>query len=167
MSLSQVCRECICVYLVFVTCLGCFPGLTTSFSAHQYPSLTGWFPLLMVACYNLGDFLGKGLPGWGASHLFSRGALTAIVGAHTCFVPLFVLALLNAPALADFAPPLLVFALGVSTGYIGCMCFVFAGEVKGSAEEKEIAGMATSFSLMMGLTSGSFVALALSAAIAK
>jgi len=99
-----------------------------------------------------------------------RRSLPAWVSAHLLFVPLFLL-LLRAPAgrggASDALPLGCTFGLGVSTGYIGCMALVLVGEHAGSAEEKELWGTASSFSLMLGLTAGSLLSFALSAAFAS
>jgi len=47
------------------------------------------------------------------------------------------------------------------------MALVLVGEHAGSAEEKELWGTASSFSLMLGLTAGSLLSFALSAAFAS
>ncbi|EOD26492.1 hypothetical protein EMIHUDRAFT_463352 [Emiliania huxleyi CCMP1516] len=157
--------ESLSAFLVFVTCLACFPGLATSLTS---PTLGSWFPLLMVAAYNCGDLFGKTLPA--RARLVSRRSLPAWVSAHLLFVPLFLL-LLRAPAgrggASDALPLGCTFGLGVSTGYIGCMALVLVGEHAGSAEEKELWGTASSFSLMLGLTAGSLLSFTLSAAFAS
>jgi len=165
LSASEVWLESLSAFLVFVTCLACFPGLATSLTS---PTLGSWFPLLMVAAYNCGDLFGKTLPA--RARLVSRRSLPAWVSAHLLFVPLFLL-LLRAPAgrggASDALPLGCTFGLGVSTGYIGCMALVLVGEHAGSAEEKELWGTASSFSLMLGLTAGSLLSFALSAAFAS
>ena len=44
-----------------------------------------------------------------------------------------------------------VSALGLCTGYIGCMALVLGAEKGQTPEEREAVGMVTSFSLMAGL----------------
>ena len=60
----------------------------------------------------------------------------------------------------------IVLLLGVSTGYIGCMCLSLAAERGTTAAQKEMAGMVSSFALMVGLSAGSALGLALSNFIA-
>ena len=53
-------------------------------------------------------------------------------------------------------------ALGLCTGYIGCMALVLGAEKGQTPEEREAVGMVTSFSLMAGLCTGSLAGLGLS-----
>ena len=62
----------------------------------------------------------------------------------------------------DLPPLLIVGALGVCTGYIGCMCLMLGAERGRGAEESESVGMITSFCLMLGLSAGSNLGLLIS-----
>eukprot|EP00966_Prymnesium_polylepis_P322964 7379186-Prymnesium_polylepis.1 len=81
-------REAACVFLVFLVCLTCFPGLTTSISSTSW-GLGSWYPLLLVASYNAADLLGKSLPA--KVRLFGPAALPCCVLVHGSFVPFFLL----------------------------------------------------------------------------
>ena len=79
-------------FLVFFTCLSCFPGLTSSLKSTTL-SLGNWFPIVMIAIYNCGDLVGKILPQY---YCFFRSGTRArylpLAGLlHILFVPLFVL----------------------------------------------------------------------------
>ena len=161
-SLRKVCLECVSVFLVFVVCLACFPGLSTSFVSLDW-NLGTWFPLLMVAMYNIGDLIGKASPS--SIRLIDARTLPIWVVAHFFFLPFFLILSFYRERLptflqTDLVPTLSVFTLGVSTGYIGCMCLILTSEHNGSPEQKESWGMASSFSLMLGLTVGSASSLA-------
>ena len=121
-------------------------------------------PLLEPPLACAGDLFGKSAPS--RVRLVNSTTLPLCALAHTCFVP--ALLLLSHPAylppmLGAFAPLLrtdafacaVVFKLGVSTGYIGCMSLVLGTERAETPEEKEGAGLFTSFALMMGLAAGS------------
>ena len=151
------------VYVVFLVTLATFPGLTTSLVSTTW-QLGDWYPLLLVAVYNAADLLGKSLPG--VARLLSRRTLPLAAAAHALFVPIFVML-----AHPERLPPILqgdgvavaiVGALGVCTGYIGCMALMLGGEMGRTPEEREVAGMVTSFALMLGLASGSNAGLLLS-----
>ena len=173
-------RESVSVFVVFLVCLSCFPGLTTSLHSHSW-DLGDWFPLLLVATYNTGDLVGKWLPAPrlplvgrylpARVRLFGRGMLPVVVLLHLCFIPAFLLMVSKPPQLAsllksDAVPLTIVLLLGVSTGYIGCMCLSLAAERGTTAAQKEMAGMVSSFALMVGLSAGSALGLALSNFIA-
>ena len=156
--LKLTCVQSTSVYAVFLVCLATFPGLTTSLVSTTL-GLADWYPLLLVAAYNTCDLLGKSLPG--KLRLLTDASLPIAAACHTLFVPLFLLL-----AHPDLLPPFLrgdliavsaVAALGLATGYIGCMALMLGGEKGRSPEEREVCGMVTSFSLMLGLASGSNV----------
>ena len=144
------------VYSVFLVCLATFPGLTTSLVSTTW-HLGDWYPIILVAAYNTGDLFGKSLPG--AYRLLNNTTLPIAAALHTLFVPLFLLlahpSLLPVWARSDLVAISITTLLGVLTGYIGCMALMLGGELGRSPEEREVAGMVTSFSLMMGLASGS------------
>ena len=144
------------VYSVFLVCLATFPGLTTSLVSTTW-HLGDWYPIILVAAYNTGDLFGKSLPG--LYRLLNNTTLPIAAALHTLFVPLFLLlahpSLLPVWARSDLVAISITTLLGVLTGYIGCMALMLGGELGRSPEEREVAGMVTSFSLMMGLASGS------------
>jgi len=86
-----------------------------------------------------------------------------IASPQTISMALFLL-LLQPEALpsclsGDLAPIVAVAALGLATGYVGCMCLMLGAE-RGGGEE--VVGMVTSFCLMLGLSAGSNFGLFLS-----
>lgn len=147
--------EATCVFSVFTVCLATFPGLTTSLESTA--GLGTWYPILLVLAYNSGDLLGKTLPS--RLRCLTSAGLPYCTALHMTFLPAFL-----ALAHPEVLPPMLrsdggalclTLALGVSTGYIGCMALMLGAERAVTPDEKEVAGMVTSFSLMMGLASGS------------
>ncbi|KAL1523809.1 hypothetical protein AB1Y20_018731 [Prymnesium parvum] len=151
------------VFLVFFVCLTCFPGLTTSIVSTTW-GLGSWYPIVLIASYNVADFVGKSLPA--RVRLFGRSALPCCVLCHAFFVPIFLLLvqpqLLPSWLQGDLLPVLIVAALGLCTGYIGCMCLMLGAEQGRGAEESESVGMVTSFCLMLGLSAGSNLGLFIS-----
>ena len=110
-----------------------------------------------MLAYNSGDLVGKSLPG--RLRLLDDASLPLATACHALFVPTF-LALahpdrLPAALRGDAVALGVVALLGVTTGYIGCMALMLGGERGRTPEEKEVAGMVTSFALMLGLASGS------------
>ena len=165
--LRLTCSESACVFSTFFVALSIFPGLTTSLQSTT--GLGSWYPILLVGSYNFGDLIGKSAPSrirWVTSTTLPLCAL-----AHTCFVP--ALLLLSHPAYlpvmlrTDAFACAVVFKLGVSTGYIGCMSLVLGTERAETPEDKEGAGLFTSFALMMGLAAGSSTGLFLASTLAE
>ena len=150
----------------------CFPGLATSLASSSW-HLGSWFPIVLVAAFNTGDLLGKAAPS--RARLFGSRGLPCAVLCHALFVPT-LLALAHPTVLpADGTPfgwlrsdgfaVLVVGGLGVCTGYIGCMGLMLGAEHGATSEEKELVGMITSFSLMLGLAVGSLTGLLLARAV--
>lgn len=161
-ALSRASVETASVFLVFTTCLATFPGLTTSLVSTTW-HLGDWFPLCLVATYNAMDLVGKGLPS--RVRLLTSSTLPYAALAHLAFLPAFLVlahpAWLPPLLRSDQLALLLVGALGMCTGYIGCSALVLGAERGRSPEECEVVGQVTSFGLMMGLSCGSIAGVVL------
>ncbi|XP_076996299.1 equilibrative nucleoside transporter 4 [Tamandua tetradactyla] len=138
----------------FITlCL--FPGLESEI---RHCVLGEWLPILIMAVFNLSDFVGKILAAlpvdWRGTHLLACACL------RVAFIPLFVLCVYpsGAPALRHPAWPC-VFSLlmGISNGYFGSVPMILAAGRVGP-KQRELAGNTMTVSYMAGLTLGSAVA---------
>ncbi|XP_013376590.1 PREDICTED: equilibrative nucleoside transporter 4 isoform X2 [Chinchilla lanigera] len=138
----------------FITlCL--FPGLESEI---RHCVLGEWLPILVMAVFNLSDFVGKILAAlpvdWRGPHLLACSCLRVV------FIPLFILCVYpsGAPALRHPAWPC-VFSLlmGISNGYFGSVPMILAAG-KVSPRQRELAGNTMTVSYMSGLTLGSAVA---------
>ncbi|XP_049759405.1 equilibrative nucleoside transporter 4 isoform X1 [Loxodonta africana] len=138
----------------FITlCL--FPGLESEI---RHCVLGEWLPILIMAIFNLSDFVGKILAAlpvdWRGTHLLACSCLRVI------FIPLFILCVYpsGTPALRHPAWPC-VFSLlmGISNGYFGSVPMILAAG-KVSPKQRELAGNIMTVSYMTGLTLGSAVA---------
>ncbi|XP_076865287.1 equilibrative nucleoside transporter 4 isoform X2 [Brachyhypopomus gauderio] len=140
----------------FITlCL--FPGLESEI---RNPALGEWLPILIMAIFNMSDFVGKILAAlpyeWNGVRLLLCSCLRVV------FIPLFVLCVYPAPTptLTHPAWPC-VFSLlmGISNGYFGSVPMIqAAGRVP--PEQRELAGNTMTVSYMTGLMLGSVVAYA-------
>ncbi|XP_008563397.1 PREDICTED: equilibrative nucleoside transporter 4-like, partial [Galeopterus variegatus] len=138
----------------FITlCL--FPGLESEI---RHCILGEWLPILIMAVFNLSDFVGKILAAlptdWRGTHLLACSCLRVV------FIPLFILCVYpsGTPALRHPAWPC-VFSLlmGISNGYFGSVPMILAAS-KVSPKQRELAGNTMTVSYMSGLTLGSAVA---------
>ncbi|XP_020032628.2 equilibrative nucleoside transporter 4 isoform X1 [Castor canadensis] len=138
----------------FITlCL--FPGLESEI---RHCVLGEWLPILVMAVFNLSDFVGKILAAlpvdWRGTHLLACSCLRVV------FIPLFILCVYpsGTPALRHPAWPC-VFSLlmGISNGYFGSVPMILAAG-KVSPKQRELAGNTMTVSYMSGLTLGSAVA---------
>uniref|UniRef100_A0A493U442 Equilibrative nucleoside transporter 4 n=1 Tax=Anas platyrhynchos platyrhynchos TaxID=8840 RepID=A0A493U442_ANAPP len=138
----------------FITlCL--FPGLESEI--HNC-TLGEWLPILIMAIFNLSDFVGKILAAlpydWRGPHLLIYSCLRVV------FIPLFIMCVYpnGQPAFGHPAWPC-VFSLlmGITNGYFGSVPMILAAG-KVSPEQRELAGNTMTVSYMTGLTLGSAVA---------
>ncbi|KAM7142883.1 equilibrative nucleoside transporter 4 isoform 3-T6 [Molossus nigricans] len=138
----------------FITlCL--FPGLESEI---RHCVLGEWLPILIMAVFNLSDFVGKILAAlpmdWRGPHLLACSCLRVV------FIPLFILCVYpsGTPTLRHPAWPC-VFSLlmGISNGYFGSVPMILAAGKVGP-KQRELAGNTMTVSYMAGLTLGSAVA---------
>jgi len=139
----------------FVTLLG-FPGLLTSIDTTRLPE--DWYPIILITVFNLGDFFGKNSPAffhtldWNVPNREYGLRIASI--ARVLFIFLFVLCV-HVEQLAHEAFVItLVLLFGFSGGFLGA-CLLMVAPSKVSPAEKEVAGTAVVFFLVMGLALGS------------
>uniref|UniRef100_A0A8C5Z1U7 Equilibrative nucleoside transporter 4 n=1 Tax=Marmota marmota marmota TaxID=9994 RepID=A0A8C5Z1U7_MARMA len=138
----------------FITlCL--FPGLESEI---RHCVLGEWLPILVMAVFNLSDFVGKILAAlpvdWRGTHLLACSCLRVV------FIPLFILCVYpsGTPALRHPAwPCIFSLLMGISNGYFGSVPMILAAG-KVSPKQRELAGNTMTVSYMSGLTLGSAVA---------
>ncbi|KAL0608128.1 Equilibrative nucleoside transporter 4 [Plecturocebus cupreus] len=138
----------------FITlCL--FPGLESEI---RHCVLGEWLPILIMAVFNLSDFVGKILAAlpvdWRGTHLLACSCLRVV------FIPLFILCVYPSgmPALRHPAwPCIFSLLMGISNGYFGSVPMILAAG-KVSPKQRELAGNTMTVSYMSGLTLGSAVA---------
>ncbi|KAM8934451.1 equilibrative nucleoside transporter 4 isoform 2-T2 [Pelodytes ibericus] len=138
----------------FITlCL--FPGLESEI---RNCTLQEWLPILIMAIFNLSDFVGKILAAlpvdWRGTNLFICSSIRVV------FIPLFIMCVYPSgkPTFSHPAwPCIFSLLMGISNGYFGSVPMILAvGQV--SPEQRELAGNMMTVSYMTGLTLGSAVA---------
>ncbi|KAM4535766.1 equilibrative nucleoside transporter 4 isoform 1-T1 [Fundulus diaphanus] len=134
-----------------------FPGLESEI---RDPTLGEWLPILIMATFNMSDFVGKILAA--LPYDWSGGRLLFFSCLRVVFIPLFVLCVypVSAPMLSHPAwPCLFSLLMGVTNGYFGSVPMIqAAGKVP--PEQRELAGNTMTVSYMTGLMVGSSVAYA-------
>ncbi|XP_032087106.1 equilibrative nucleoside transporter 4 [Thamnophis elegans] len=138
----------------FITlCL--FPGLESEI---RNCTLGEWLPILIMAVFNLSDFVGKILAAlpydWRGVHLLLCSCLRVV------FIPLFILCVYpnGKPTFSHPAwPCIFSLLMGITNGYFGSVPMILAAG-KVSPEQRELAGNTMTVSYMTGLTLGSVVA---------
>ncbi|XP_034046439.1 equilibrative nucleoside transporter 4 [Thalassophryne amazonica] len=134
-----------------------FPGLESEI---RNVTLGEWLPILIMATFNMSDFVGKILAA--LPYDWSGGRLLFFSCLRVIFIPLFVMCVYpaNAPTLSHPAwPCLFSLLMGVTNGYFGSVPMIqAAGKVP--PEQRELAGNTMTVSYMTGLMLGSIVAYA-------
>ncbi|XP_070837756.1 equilibrative nucleoside transporter 4 isoform X1 [Chaetodon trifascialis] len=134
-----------------------FPGLESEI---RNLTLGEWLPILIMATFNMSDFVGKILAA--LPYDWSGGRLLFFSCLRVVFIPLFVMCVYpaSAPTLSHPAwPCLFSLLMGVTNGYFGSVPMIqAAGKVP--PEQRELAGNTMTVSYMTGLMVGSAVAYA-------
>ncbi|XP_027898801.1 equilibrative nucleoside transporter 4 [Xiphophorus couchianus] len=134
-----------------------FPGLESEI---RNKALGEWLPILIMATFNMSDFVGKILAA--LPYDWSGGRLLFFSCLRVVFIPLFVMCVypVSAPMLSHPAwPCLFSLLMGVTNGYFGSVPMIqAAGKVP--PEQRELAGNTMTVSYMTGLMVGSSVAYA-------
>lgn len=161
--ISKIWRQAGTACLLFTTCISCFPGLTASLKSTTF-DLGSWYPIILVATYNLGDLIGKTLPQYISLFNSKRKEnlhLPLAALCHVGFVPLFVLMLTDV-IVGDVIAFVVVGLLGITTGYLGSSAMIAGPAQCERASEREIAGTLDVLALVFGLTLGSIIGLIIS-----
>ncbi|KAG9343020.1 hypothetical protein JZ751_015238 [Albula glossodonta] len=138
----------------FITlCL--FPGLESEI---RNDMLGDWLPILVMAIFNMSDFVGKILAA--LPYDWKGGRLLMLSCVRVVFIPLFIMCVypVESPALSHPAwPCIFSLLMGISNGYFGSVPMILAAG-KVPPEQRELAGNTMTVSYMTGLMMGSAVA---------
>ncbi|XP_029106367.1 equilibrative nucleoside transporter 4-like isoform X1 [Scleropages formosus] len=138
----------------FITlCL--FPGLESEI---RNATLGDWLPILIMAIFNMSDFVGKILAA--VPYDWKGGRLLLFSCVRVVFIPLFIMCVypVQKPTLSHPAwPCLFSLLMGISNGYFGSVPMILAAR-KVVPEQRELAGNTMTVSYMTGLMLGSAVA---------
>ncbi|XP_051570777.1 equilibrative nucleoside transporter 4 isoform X1 [Myxocyprinus asiaticus] len=140
----------------FITlCL--FPGLESEI---RNVTLGEWLPILIMAIFNISDFVGKILAAvpydWNGTRLLFCSCVRIV------FIPLFIMCVypVQKPTFSHPAwPCIFSLLMGITNGYFGSVPMIYAAG-KVAPEQRELAGNIMTVSYMSGLMLGSVVAYA-------
>ncbi|XP_044160424.1 equilibrative nucleoside transporter 4 [Bufo gargarizans] len=138
----------------FITlCL--FPGLESEI---RNCTMGEWLPILIMAIFNLSDFVGKILAAvpyeWRGVNLLICSSMRVV------FIPLFIMCVYPSgkPTFSHPAwPCIFSLLMGITNGYFGSVPMILASGLV-VPEQRELAGNTMTVSYMTGLTLGSAVA---------
>ena len=142
------------IVLIYVVTLAIFPGYITEDVHSQI--LKDWYPILLIAGYNVFDLVGKCLT---AVYLL-QNAKVAIGGciARLLFFPLF-LGCLHGPKFfrTEIPVTILTCLLGLTNGYLTSALMILIPKIV-MLQHAETAGIVSVLFLVFGLAAGSVIA---------
>ncbi|KHN32391.1 Equilibrative nucleoside transporter 4 [Glycine soja] len=142
------------IVLIYIVTLAIFPGYITEDVHSQI--LKDWYPILLIAGYNVFDLVGKCLT---AVYLL-QNAKVAIGGciARLLFFPLF-LGCLHGPKFfrTEIPVTILTCLLGLTNGYLTSVLMILIPKIV-KLQHAETAGIVSVLFLVFGLAAGSVIA---------
>ena len=157
---SRVKHHAFAVAITYVVTLSIFPGVLAEDLRDD--SMGDWFPVALIAAFNLADVVGKCVPGVypAAATAFSPRTMAAMAAARVLFVPAFMaVAGLSSDGSSGggvvSAGVVLTLALGLTNGWYSASVMMTAPKAV-SAAECEACGTIMVFFLLSGLTIGAF-----------
>ncbi|CAL0329414.1 unnamed protein product [Lupinus luteus] len=142
------------IMLIYVVSLAIFPGYVTEDVHSQL--LKDWYPVLLIAVYNLGDLVGKSFP---AVYLLENAKIAiASCLARLAFFPLF-LGCLHGPSFfrTEIPVTILTCLLGITGGYLTSVLMILTPKAV-KLPYAEVAGIVSVLFLALGLAAGSVIA---------
>lgn len=134
--------------VIYTVSLSIFPGfLYEDTGSHE---LGTWYALVLVALFNVGDFLGRYMPLWKPFFLESRRGLFALCLARVLFVPCFFFAAKYADAGWMI---FLCLMLGLTNGWPSVLGFMLPPRGYSGPEQNAIGNLLV-LALILGLTLG-------------
>ncbi|KAG9393896.1 Equilibrative nucleoside transporter [Carpediemonas membranifera] len=148
------------VAAVFCVTTACFPGLVTAVpSIVPVLNRTGWFPVIQLTIFMIGDqagrFVTKYRYGRVPRRLVAPLSIVRAVLSGPAFLALYIL---RARFAFDPFPMLLTAAFAVSNGILGAESFMFAGD-KVPPELRDLSGVLMQLSQMTALLIGTILGL--------
>ncbi|KAL0905179.1 hypothetical protein M5K25_027366 [Dendrobium thyrsiflorum] len=141
------------LFLIYVVTLSIFPGYITEDVHSQV--LKDWYPIILIAGYNIFDLVGKALPG--VYLLQNANVAVGASVARLLFYPLFF-GCLHGPQFFRTEVPVTILTclLGLSNGYFTAVVMILAPKAV-PIQHAETAGIVMVLFLVIGLTVGSVV----------
>ncbi|KAG9303670.1 hypothetical protein G9A89_018567 [Geosiphon pyriformis] len=173
-------RMAIAVAFIFTVTLSVFPSITASIKSVMRPDQRGMFQQdylfipLHFLFFNIGDLIGKNLPGIDYFIVTKQKTLATLSFAHVIFIPLFLASNVDVgqsgirmlPVLVsnDYVYLFILLMFAISNGYLGAL-MMMVGPQKVADNEKDLAGSILVFCLVSGLALGSLISFPLRAII--
>ncbi|EFA85029.1 equilibrative nucleoside transporter family protein [Heterostelium album PN500] len=144
-------------FWIFFISMFIFPGVVLRISTTEMDG--GWFAITLQATYNLFDFIGKTIPVFihpDGKNVPSYLFLWILTIGRTVFVALFFLCVYTQVFNHIAWPIVFLIIFSFTNGYL-CSVVVSEGPRKVKRDQKELAGIFMTTTLILGLTLGSVV----------
>ncbi|KAL6781152.1 hypothetical protein ACKKBG_A10015 [Auxenochlorella protothecoides x Auxenochlorella symbiontica] len=140
-------RLCVALILIYIVTLSIFPGVLVE-DAHS-SRLGGWYPIILVTIYNVGDMLGRILPATFAALVWTGQNIILISSSiRLLFLPAIFFGVQVVPVMA-----VLTFLLGFSNGLFTSHAMA-AGPSHVHPTLSDMAGSVMVLALIVGLNIG-------------
>ncbi|XP_073047085.1 equilibrative nucleotide transporter 8 [Primulina eburnea] len=139
------------IFMIYAVTLSIFPG----FLAENLESkiLRDWYPVMLIATYNLADFVGKSLTGIYVMNGVRKATWGCVL--RIMFYPLFIGCFRGPKWLRTEAPVVVLTAmLGLSNGYLTSVIMILTPKAV-PPQESEVAAIVMAVMLGLGLAAGS------------
>ena len=122
----------------------------------------GWWPIVLLAVFNLFDTLGRSVPAVPALQYVPAAALPAAVAARAAFTVLLVGCARRWPGFGDAAALAAAAAFALTNGHYASVAFMVAPATV-APHERHTVGTLLSLALNLGIVAGSNAAFAFTA----
>lgn len=141
------------IFLIYTVTLSIFPGFLAENIKSDF--LKDWYPILLIATYNVSDFVGKSLTGLYVMQSIGRATWGCV--ARIWFYPLFICCFRGPDWLRTEIPVVvLTIMLGLSNGYLTSVIMILAPKAV-LPSDAEIASTVMVVLLGVGLVLGSVI----------
>lgn len=147
-------------FLVFLVTLTLYPAIASLIPPTAYEFELVPFFVVLVAVFNLGDFVGRSLPRW--IKFVPPRFLWLPVLARVAFVPVFVFCVEPRLIASDAATYIIVLIFALTNGYLGTLAMQYGPELV-QPQDRERAGAVMVTMLTVGLTIGVWCGVAINA----
>mmetsp|Transcript_58181 Transcript_58181/g.71122 ORF Transcript_58181/g.71122 Transcript_58181/m.71122 type:complete len:448 (+) Transcript_58181:42-1385(+) len=150
----------------FVTFL-VFPGLLVGLnSEYQILRNDGWFSVIIILEFNVFDYIGRHFIANYSSFGLNKNNLWIASLVRILLYPIFLAMYLNMFPVKDWMAHIATGLLGVTHGFIVCICFQTQPTIV-NPNEQHIAAAITTLTLVIGITTGSYTTLGISKFLKK
>lgn len=164
-TLREIARPAFCALTSFTVTLGLFPGILvqipTPLRVTVSPTLSSWYPLIVVSLFAIGDTVGRGGLTERVAVRFPSILPTLTVLRVIC-VPVYLLQWIGIVPIYWIVVMVMVVMLGVGNGLIVTLAFLSVPSLA-AAERREVAGRLMFVMLICGMSVGNMVGWALEA----